>query len=108
MKPAESSASILYPTEALVYRIYWRPQALVELKALAERAPVQASVVVRNMEWMAQIGMSLGRPAQWRRSRNTRYWPVPTTPQGVYYYVRGGYLVVARIEDARRRQSPRP
>jgi hypothetical protein len=92
----------------LTYQIDWEPEALVDLEELSGRARVQAGAVIQNLEWMAQIGMSLGRPARWGRVRNMRYWPIPTTPQGVYYCIRDRYLVVARIEDARRRLSPWP
>lgn len=88
------------------YRLDWDPEALADLEALTGRAPVQAAAVVAAAEWLARVGMSVGLRAPRPGARDMRYWPVP--PQGIYYFVRDGYLIVAGVEDSRRRLSPWP
>jgi hypothetical protein len=71
---------------------------------LAERAPGQAIAVLDAMNWMAELGFSLGRSVGYGRARKERYWAVP--PQGVYYYRDGDLLIVTALRDARRRLGP--
>jgi hypothetical protein len=84
-------------------RLVWNRKALAQLERLSKRAPGQALAVYDAMRWMADLGVSLGRPVP---RHNERYWPVP--PQGVLYRVSkdGGDLIVVAIRDARRRRRP--
>jgi hypothetical protein len=82
----------------------WTPLAVKQLERLAHRAPGQAVAVFNVVEWLAARSSmpALGRPDPAGRRR--RYWPVP--PQGIFYAVRGGRLVVLEVRDARRRRVP--
>jgi len=83
--------------------VYWTPRALVQLRALAKRAPVQAAAVHRAVNWLAERGLpELGRRDPGGKSR--RVWLVP--PQEVLYLARDGGLWVLAIRDSRRRLEP--
>ena len=55
------------------------------------------------MVWMAETGLSLGRPVS---ETDERYWPIP--PLGVFYAINGGYLEVMEVVDRRRRGVREP
>jgi hypothetical protein len=83
-------------------RLLWEDSALVDLEAAADWSARQAGAVVDAMERMAQLGFSLGKPAD---RPGVRYWPVP--PLGVFYVVVGDELRVIQVVDVRGlRESP--
>jgi plasmid stabilization system protein ParE len=83
-------------------RLRWRRQARSDLRDLAQRAPAQAAAVYRTTQWLAEQKFSrLGRPVA---GTDERYWPVP--PQGIFYWVGRGQLVITRVLDTRRRREP--
>ena len=82
-------------------RLRWRRQARSDLRELAQRAPAQAAAVYRTAHWLAEQQFSrLGHPVA---GTNERYWPVP--PQGIFYRVGKGELVITRVLDTRRRRE---
>ena len=83
-------------------RLRWRRQARSDLRELAERAPAQAAAVYRTAQWLAEQNFSrLGHPVA---GTDERYWPVP--PQGIFYRVGKGELLIIRVLDTRRRREP--
>jgi hypothetical protein len=75
---------------------------LADLRDLAQRAPVQAAAVHWTAQWLAEQKFSrLGHPVG---GTEERYWPVP--PQGIFYRVGKGELVITRVLDTRRRRQP--
>lgn len=84
-------------------RLRWTDRALEDLEELVERASGQAATVYDAVTWLArQRFPNLGRSVA---ELDCRYWPVP--PQGVFYVVEAGELIVLRIWDSRRRTGPK-
>ena len=63
---------------------------------------MQAAAVYRTAHWLAEQQFSrLGHPVA---GTDERYWPVP--PQGIFYRIGKGELVITRVLDTRRRREP--
>ena len=83
-------------------RVLWEDRALVDLEAIAERAPRSAAHLYEAVRWLSGLRF-LGPFRRLATDRPEHVLLVP--PYIVIYRIDGDELIVLALEDARRRRE---